>query len=93
MLFRSHILQAAVAVHGDIQDVTGVLQKSSHEKLIGVGRSLFGEISRLARYKNCDPEGPWEERVWGFDKKYVCPLFGGHHRFAGPSRRIFERST
>ena len=42
-----HILQAAVAVDCDIQDVIGLLQKSSHEKLIGIGRSFFGEILRV----------------------------------------------
>ncbi len=38
------ILQGAIAARRDIQDVTGLLQKRSHEKLIGGGRRFFGEI-------------------------------------------------
>ena len=41
-----HILQAAFTVRRDIQDVTGLLQKSAHEKLIGGGRSFSEESLR-----------------------------------------------
>lgn len=44
-----YILEAGIAGSGDVQDIFGLLQKTSHEKLIGRARTFFESLTSLAR--------------------------------------------